>query len=494
MLFQESTTDGYCPDECQCKWKGGKETVECTNSTFTRIPVLDHTTQVLDLSFNNLMRINENVFQERNLYNLQKIYMRNCRIHIVIGRCFKGITNLVELDLSFNLLQTIPKLALEDCKYLMTLSLRGNPITRVPQDAFKTLIELKTLDLSQCQLAKIDSGSFQLLTNLHWLRLDNNRLENLQPETDFPSGLNEISLHNNKWRCDCELLSLQKFLMNSSFSFSATPLCSHPDRISGQEIRDLAKRELACTPKVSPTTTYQEIILGKNMTLVCLVNSIPKPEIDWRYKGLLINNGSTMVSDIDMRPYYYTNTDLGEGRVRSELVLLRTNLDDNGTFQCIAENRAGIAAANFTLNVVIPVPPKPPQDVVEDRFQKEYIIAIGIAGVVFSVLITIIIILLAVKCRGIQRRHKTCWEEGKTHLYDGSMTGSDISSDVSLRTLPHTTGSGTLLLSVSEDRVFPHNSELSGREMIRDNKTLVTTGPDIIPHINGEKMNWRRKQ
>ena len=63
----------------------------------------------------------------------------------------------------------------------------------------------------------------------------------------------------------------------------------------------------------------------------------------------------------DMRQYYFTNTDMGDGTLKSELILLRTNLDDNGTFQCVAENRAGVAVANFTLNVVVPVPPKPPQ-------------------------------------------------------------------------------------------------------------------------------------
>ena len=103
------------------------------------------------------------------------------------------------------------------------------------------------------------------------------------------------------------------------------------------------------------------------MSLVCTVTSRPRPKISWWYRGLFINNGSTMVSDIDMRQYFYRNTILASGTVKSELVLLRTNLDDNGTFQCIAENRAGRAVANFTLNVVVPVPPRPPQDVVEDR-------------------------------------------------------------------------------------------------------------------------------
>ena len=124
---------------------------------------------------------------------------------------------------------------------------------------------------------------------------------------------------------------------------------------------------------------------------------------------------------VDMRQYYYNNLDMGGGVMKSELVLLRTNLDDNGTFQCIAENRAGLAVANFTLNVVVPVPPKPPQDVVEDRFQKEYLIAIGVAAVIVSVLTTVIVILVAIKCRGVKKsRRRRSYEDSKVHLYQNS--------------------------------------------------------------------------
>ena len=163
------------------------------------------------------------------------------------------------------------------------------------------------------------------------------------------------------------------------------------------------------------------------MSLVCTVTATPMASISWRYKGLLINNGSTMVSDIDMRLYYYKNVDLGEGSVKSELILLRTNLDDNGTFQCVAENRAGQAVANFSLNVVVPFPPKPPQDVVEEGFQQEYIVAIGIAGVIVSILSTVIVILVAVKCHGLKQRRQSL-AESKVHLYQNSACGSDLGS------------------------------------------------------------------
>ena len=47
-------------------------------------------------------------------------------------------------------------------------------------------------------------------------------------------------------------------------------------------------------------------------------------------------------------------------RIKSELFLTSTSVDDNGTFACIAKNSAGFARANFTLHVVVPLDPPPP--------------------------------------------------------------------------------------------------------------------------------------
>lgn len=43
-----------CPESCSCKWKGGKETVECVNASLTAIPDMAADTQVLDLGSNRL--------------------------------------------------------------------------------------------------------------------------------------------------------------------------------------------------------------------------------------------------------------------------------------------------------------------------------------------------------------------------------------------------------------------------------------------------------
>ena len=150
--------------------------------------MLDTTTQVLDLSFNNFGKIRESVFRERNLYNLQKIFLHHCGISMVVGRCFEGITNLVEVDLSRNLLNNVPKEALRDCGYLMVLNLRGNPIRQVPGDSFQELQELQTLDLAECQITSIQPEALTPLHNLVWLKLENNLLVHLDPQAGFPNS------------------------------------------------------------------------------------------------------------------------------------------------------------------------------------------------------------------------------------------------------------------------------------------------------------------
>jgi hypothetical protein len=196
------------------------------------------------------------------------------------------------------------------------------------------------------------------------------------------------------------------------------PICSSPDRISGQRISDLADAELACLPQLSPTSSYEETIQGKNISLVCSVNSIPPSRVTWRYRGLLVNNGSTMVSDIDLRTYYYTNTLVGPGLVRSELVLSRTSVDDTGAFQCVAENRAGVAIGNFTVSVVTPVPPEPPKEMVEERFQQEHFVAICVAAVVICLMTIITAMVFFIKCH--RRRRRDSSDSG------GKVTGSRL--------------------------------------------------------------------
>ena len=82
-----------------------------------------------------------------------------------------------------------------------------------------SLQDLQSLDLSQCQITEVDTASFHSLHGLHWLKLDSNLLGRIQPQFDLPGGLRGVSLHNNKWRCDCDLIDFQNFLVNKSVPY-----------------------------------------------------------------------------------------------------------------------------------------------------------------------------------------------------------------------------------------------------------------------------------
>ncbi len=79
-----------CPYRCVCKWKGGKETVECVNASLSALPPsLDRHTQVLDLSWNFLPHLPTEIFRKRQLPNLQKIFLSHSSVRTVEEHCFR---------------------------------------------------------------------------------------------------------------------------------------------------------------------------------------------------------------------------------------------------------------------------------------------------------------------------------------------------------------------------------------------------------------------
>ena len=91
-LLSCSTTSSNkeCLDVCVCKWKGGKQTVECVNASLsTEIPAFDKDTQVLDLSSNFFPLIRRDIFQELSMPNLQKVYLSSCSIRVIEDHAFR---------------------------------------------------------------------------------------------------------------------------------------------------------------------------------------------------------------------------------------------------------------------------------------------------------------------------------------------------------------------------------------------------------------------
>ncbi|XP_065159169.1 leucine-rich repeat-containing protein 24 [Atheta coriaria] len=393
-----------CPGSCVCKWKNGKQTVECNDKNLLSIPAgMDPGTQVLDMTDNKLDELHSEIFLKMDLINLQRIYLVRCRIHAIDEHAFRGLTNLVELDLAGNLLDVVPTDAFLDCISLMRLTLSSNPIKIIKKASFARLGFLNTLEISDCELEEVQEDAFHGLHSLEWLRLDGNQLKSVQGRRVLPENLRGVELQGNPWECDCRLVELRAWLKRYNGSQTTEPTCHGPSKHAKRTIKSIAADDLACLPDVSPTSLFLEISEGKNLTLMCNVHATPEARVTWWFEGQLLQN-DTLISP-GVRLLYFIEED-GEDK-RSELFLYNANADDNGTFVCTAENPAGSVSANYTIRIIVKEEPI----VIGEVFPFEYVLAGVIGAVALFMVVIVTIIVCVVKCRRnnkrMEKREKT---------------------------------------------------------------------------------------
>lgn len=344
-----SSEASSCHSVCACKWKSGKQTVECIDRALITIPEdLDTSTQVLDMSGNNLQILPRDTFNRIGLVNLQKVYLRNCRLGQIDGEAFNGLTNLIELDLSSNLLTAVPSAILASIPSLRDLTIAGNPIQKVESHIFKATHTLNKLDLSHCDIQTIAPDAFKGLSSLHFLKLNGNKLTELRPRTiDTLSKLHNVELHDNPWICDCRLRAAKIWLSENNIPYPVAPVCrSGPERVIDRTFDELTEDDFACKPEMMPVNRFVESSTGENATVTCRVHAVPSAVINWYWNGRQLLNGSSFSSY--QKVYIFED---GKFEKQSRLILSNAQEGDSGEFYCVAENRAGSTEANFTLHV-----------------------------------------------------------------------------------------------------------------------------------------------
>ncbi|XP_059616491.1 leucine-rich repeat-containing protein 24 [Phlebotomus argentipes] len=344
----EGRGEGLCPTVCVCKWKGGKQTVECIDRALITIPEhVDGSTQVLDMSGNNLQILPQDTFIRTGLLNLQRIYLRSCRLGQIHDQAFRGLTNLVELDLSHNLLTAVPSLTFGQIPHLWSLTMAKNPIQKIEGRAFATVPNLVKLDFSHCDLQSIAPQAFEGV-ELNALKLNGNKLSELRPRTvDSLLRLRGVELHDNPWVCDCRLRAAKIWLTDNNIPYPVAPVCSGgPERVLDRTFAELTVDDFACRPEMLPVSRYIEATTGENATIHCRADAVPPAQINWYWNGRLLVNNSAFSSYQKVHVY-----ESGQFEKVSRLILTNAQETDSSDFYCVAENRAGNAEANFTLHV-----------------------------------------------------------------------------------------------------------------------------------------------
>ncbi|XP_050441800.1 leucine-rich repeat-containing protein 24 [Adelges cooleyi] len=473
-----------CPLTCTCKWKGGKQTVECVNKSLSTIPDgIDPGTQVLDMSGNPVKSLPQGRFITAGLANLQKIFMARCRIAYVDDGAFQGLSNMVELDLSDNGIADIPSKSFDDYPLLMKLVFSGNAITVVRTAAFRRLSYLTVLDLSRCRLETIEPGAFDGLASLEWLRLNDNRIVRMVSGSGgsvLPLSLHGIEIHHNPWDCDCRLLDVHRWLNNNSAPHTVEPSCHSPERLRGMAIKKLARDELACTPTAKTTSAaFQETETGKNLTLSCQLSPAGvTAAISWWFEGRPLGNETALTSTADET---------------EDLLIPEVTVRHNGSYSCVAENRAGRTTCNFTVRVI-----QGPSETVAGSYSPSTAVPMLTVGILAGGALCFLIIAVAsivgcqIMCSG--RRTRTGGKSNPSPGASATQNGqaSKSTSDVRQSDSVNLTVSSTVegkMSSVEDVSAYEYEANSPASAAYEVHEVLQVSGYDMYQPVAATQGN-----
>lgn len=520
--------EGSCPNVCICKWKGGKQTVECRNLHLKALPdAIDPITQVLDMTGNQLHHLPREMFINSDLMNLQKLFLKSCHLKKVEDNAFLGLSNLVDLDLSYNYLTVVPTNALNDIPSLRELYLADNPITQIEDNAFRNVLNLIKLDLSNNMIEFVNRNAFNGLELLQSLKINGNKLQGLEEHTiKTLSGLHGIQLHDNPWFCDCRMRIAKLWLTEKNIPLTVSPVCSAgPDSTIGRKFTDLNVDDFACKPEMLPVTRHIKVFSSHNATVKCKAYAVPAAKIKWYWNGKLVENhynsintgGARAVSTISssaiggglLSSSPSTSStqsvfkrihifEVGNFHKQSSLILTNAQEIDSSELYCVAENRAGNTEMNFTLHVTM-------SSAGLTAFGNNQIVTVSAILAVLLLVMTFVIFTLIVRIRNdthenrtgreskIPRQRNDCDEHRVEQLLpkkinnDGSGGvlndgSSGVGGNVKLV-------NGTMYMAVETSS--PTDSNENNPDLINDTRQLsdsdlvnLDTAPKIVNYIN----------
>ncbi|CAG5054410.1 unnamed protein product [Parnassius apollo] len=340
IFLLPSTTSDFtteCQRPCDCRWQSGNKAAICSNSSLRIIPAnLSNDIQILDLSNNNLRQLHQEAFKRVGLSNLKKLFLRDCNIGVVHKAAFITLAIMIELDLSKNLIRYLHPDTFKETEKLRLINLNNNYIDKLEDGTFRNLKFLQKVEMSNNRIVRIGTKAFVNLPQLKILRFDGNNLNHMKPETLNALGnLSGLDLHNNPWRCDCNLQSFRDWVISNNL-YTPPTSCAQPASVRDKLWNELDSSSFACRPTIlepSPDSTIKSY--DDNVTLTCKVVGNPPPDVHWRFNGKLIEIRSIG----EMRYSIIENTmDLIKW---TNLTIIHVRYSDRGNYTCVADNPGG---------------------------------------------------------------------------------------------------------------------------------------------------------
>ncbi|XP_063706507.1 uncharacterized protein LOC134835558 [Culicoides brevitarsis] len=431
-----------CPSICHCKWSNGKKSAVCNNLNLTQIPSnLSTELQVLMLNGNNISHLHREEFTTLRLINLQKIHLRNTGIRWVHRESFKDLKILVEIDLSYNLIESIDKQTFSGNDRLRILLMSGNPIKELVADQFPILPYFRNLEMEACKLQNIHETAFSNLDLLEYLNLKQNALSNL-PEHVFNhmKNLKTLILEENPWNCDCTLKRF-KVWYNKRGGFPSLK-CHEPAVLKDKKWETIDADDFGCPPTIEVLRDeYQVEDVGLNTTYKCVTHGEPLPTIIWDINGKMIDGSESETVRIEEEK-------IGSDELWSNLTLFNLTSYDAGIYTCSAQNKFGFVHKNFSL--ILPEIAGPILIRTPETFWYFGLI-VGIFGSIFALMFISISICICKKFTMRRRRKKNniknsvSFNDQEKKLLDLSITTQDKQDSSEIVNTPSTAKTDSII-------------------------------------------------
>ncbi|XP_055589039.1 toll-like receptor 13, partial [Uranotaenia lowii] len=176
--------------------------------------------EIINLAENEIIEIQKDAFKDLYLTHINISYNR---LETIEPKSFINCANMTVLDLSHNLIKSIPRTAFDETTYasewilthnlltnmsqiplanmtgLRVLNVSFNNIVEIPKNTFPKLYELHTIDMSNNNISFIYNAVFQNLLSMRNLNLSYNALEKIGPSMfgTLPTLLDLDMSHNS---------------------------------------------------------------------------------------------------------------------------------------------------------------------------------------------------------------------------------------------------------------------------------------------------------
>ncbi|KPP71953.1 chondroadherin-like [Scleropages formosus] len=191
---------------------------------------------VLQLNNNRVRELRAGTFAGAT--DLRWLHMSGNELSSLQPGSLDEVENLAILHLDHNKLTTYPSAAISKLRVVEELTFSKNPMKNIPDNAFQSFGRyMEKLHLDNMGLEKFSDGAFTGVKALKSLYLDNNKLKSLPRSLDFGT-IQNLTLANNPWSCNCQLAPLRKWMDSTRQHPDA--ICSSPSQHKGKQIRDIS--------------------------------------------------------------------------------------------------------------------------------------------------------------------------------------------------------------------------------------------------------------